>query len=154
MQKERETNGLDGMGAKLPDAGMFLEAQRVAAENASRMANAACQYAMSLNRTWLDLWDSRLSEYMELPKRWAEAQADFVEQALDHYQESMQRFGGIAMQAKDEAESAIKETEAAGERTAREFQAEAKDMARGSRPKENPMKNAGEREPEHQLGAH
>ena len=76
MQRNRETNGADEMSVKLPDAGALMEAQRAATENATRMANAACHYAVSVNRAWLDLWDSRIDDYLELPKRFVNAQTD------------------------------------------------------------------------------
>ena len=52
----------------------FWEAQRAATENAARMANAACRYALSFNRGWLDLWDSYLDDYLDPPKRFVNAQ--------------------------------------------------------------------------------
>ena len=151
MQSNREANGADAdeMSAKLPDAGALLNAQRAAAENATRMANAACHYALSLNRAWLDLWDSRLDDYLDLPKRFVSAQTDFIEQAFEHYQESMQKLGSLATKASRDAQSAVRETEAAGERAARQFQSDMKDVGWGNRPKESPMHSVGEerREP-------
>jgi hypothetical protein len=155
MQRNRETNGADETPAKLPDAGAFLEAQRAATEHATRMANAACHYALSLNRAWVDLWDSRLDDYLEFPKRLVNAQTDLIEQTFDHYQESLQQLGSLATKATRDAQSAMSETEAAGEQAAHQFQSETKEMGWGNRPKENPMHNAGEerREPS-QHGAH
>ena len=49
------------------------------------MANAACHYALFLNRGWLDLWDSYLDVYLDAPKRFADAQTAFIEQAFHHY---------------------------------------------------------------------
>ncbi len=69
MQKNQEIHGQDGAG--VPNAGSIIEAQRVAVENASNMASAAFRYAISMNRAWLDLWESRVDEYFELPKRFA-----------------------------------------------------------------------------------
>jgi hypothetical protein len=155
MQSNRETSGLDVMATKLPDVGVLIEAQRAATENASRMVNAACHYTLSINRAWLDLWDSRLSEYIELPKRLIDAQTDFLEQAFDHYQESLQKFGSLAAKAKDDAEEAVSEAQHEGERVVRRFQSDAKEAWSG-RPKENPMRSASEesREPEQQRSAH
>jgi len=64
-----------------------MEAQRAATENATRMTNAAYHYALSVNRAWIDLWDSRVDDYLELPKRFVDAQTDFIERAFDHDQE-------------------------------------------------------------------
>ena len=122
MQRERETNGLGGLRTALPDARLFIEAQRTATENACRMANAAYKYAFSVNRAWLDLWGNRLPEYLARPKRFADMQTDFFERAFDHYQESMQKFGGLAKEAKDQAETAVKEGQAAVERAVSQFQ--------------------------------
>jgi hypothetical protein len=144
MQRNREANGADEMGAKVPDAGALLEAQRAATENATRMANTACHYALSLNRAWLDLWESHLAEYLELPKRFLDAQTSFIEQTFDHYQESMQKLGSLASKATREAQSAMRETEVAGERVARQLQSETKEMGWGNRPKEGPMHSSDE----------
>ena len=61
----------------------LIGAQRAATEN-KRMANAAWHYALSLNKAWLELWDFRLDDYMNLPKRCVDVQTDFVEQTFDH----------------------------------------------------------------------
>ncbi len=153
MQRNRETNGSDGM--QLPGASALIDAQRAATENATRMANAAFRYALSINRAWLDLWDSRVDEYLELPKRFAHAQTDFIEHAFDHYQESMQKLSSLAAKASDDVETTFRETQSAGERVGRQLQSEAKEMGWGNRPKENPMHNTSEerREPA-QHGAH
>jgi hypothetical protein len=91
MQKHREANGAEEVRVTLPNGGALMEAQRAATENATRIANAACHYALSVNKAWIELWGNRLNEYLELPKRFVNAQTEFVEQAVDHYQESLQR---------------------------------------------------------------
>ncbi len=153
MQWNRETNGSDGM--QLPGAKAMLDAQRAATENATRMANAAFHYAVSVNRTWLDLWDNRLDEYFDLPKQFVDVQTEFIEHAFDHYQESMQKLSGLAAKATHDAESTVRETQSAGEQMGRQLQSEAKEMAWGNRPKENPMNSGAEerREPS-QHGSH
>jgi hypothetical protein len=160
MQQKRETHGTDEVSVKLPDAGMVMQAQRAATENASKMANAACHYAISINRAWLDLWDSRLNAYLDLPKRFVDAQADFLEHAFDHYQESMQKMGGLASKVSQEAETAVRETQEASDRAAQKFQSEMKETGWGARPKES-AKHSGQapggeerREPGQQHGAH
>jgi hypothetical protein len=95
MDRNRQTNGSEEMSVKLPDAGALMEAQRAATENASRIANAACHYAMSVNKSWLALWDTHLDQYLELPKRFVNAQTDLIEQVFSHYQESMQKPSGL-----------------------------------------------------------
>ena len=102
------------MTAKLSDAGMLLAAQRAATKNAARMANAACHYAVSLNRGWLNLWDSYLDDYLDPPKHFVNAQTAFIEQAFDHYQESVQQLGSLAAKATRNAQSAVNATEAVG----------------------------------------
>ncbi|MGB9164831.1 MAG: hypothetical protein WCC41_10315 [Rhodomicrobium sp.] len=67
------------------------------------MANAACHYALFLNRGWLDLWDSYLDVYLDAPKRFVNAQTACIEQAFDHYQESMQQLGSLATKATRDA---------------------------------------------------
>jgi hypothetical protein len=110
---------------------------------------------MSLNRAWLDLWDNRLNDYLEFPKRFVNVQTDLIEQAFDHYQEGLQQLGSLATKAARDAQSAMSETEAAGERAVRQLQSETKEVAWGNRPKESPMHSGGEerREPT-QHGAH
>ncbi len=132
MQKHREANGAEEVRVTLPNGGALMEAQRAATENATRIANAACHYTLSVNKAWIELWGNRLNEYLELPKRFVNAQTDFVEQAVDHYQESLQKLGDLATKATQHAQSAVKETQAAGERVARQFQSELKDMGRGN----------------------
>jgi len=153
MQRNRETNSTDEMSPKFPDAGALISVQRAATENATRMANAACHYALSVNHAWLELWDSNLDDYLELPKRFVNAQTDFIERAFDHYQESMQKLGSLATKATREAQSAAMETQAAAERSARQFQSDAKEMG-GNRPKENPMHGGGEHRGPAQHGAY
>jgi hypothetical protein len=160
MQQNRETHGSDELSVKLPDAGMVMQAQRAATENASKMANAACHYAISINRAWLDLWDNRVNEYLDWPKRLAHAQADFLEHAFDHYQESMQKLGGLASKVSQEAETAVRETQEASDRATQRFQSEMKETGWGARPKESSLhggqsQSGGEerREPS-QRGAH
>ncbi len=134
-----------------------MEAQRAATENASRMTNAACHYAMSVNRTWLDLWDSHLDDYLELPKRFLDAQTDLMEQAFDHYQESMRKLGSLATKATQDVQSAVHETQSAGERVAGQLQSDAKDAGWGNRPKEAQKHGGGgeqHREGAQPQGAH
>jgi hypothetical protein len=132
MQKHREANGAEEVRVTLPNGGALMEAQRAATENATRIANAACHYALSVNKAWIELWGNRLNEYLELPKRFVNAQSDFVEQAVDHYQDSLQKLGDLATKATQHAQSAVKETQAAGERVARQFQSDFKNLARGN----------------------
>ncbi len=155
MQRNRETNGADEISAKLPDAGALLDAQRAATQNATRIASAACHYALSVNRAWLESWDSRVNDYMDFPTRFINAQTDLIEQAFDHYQESLQQLGSLAATATRDAQSAISEAEAAGEQATRQFQSETKEMGWVNRAKESPMHSGGEerREPA-QHGAH
>jgi uncharacterized protein with von Willebrand factor type A (vWA) domain len=149
MQKNQETHGQDGLS--LPNAGVIIEAQRAALENASHMASAACRYAITLNKTWLELWESRLDDYFELPKRFAQSQTDFMEQAIGHYQESMRKLGGLASTLTQEAQTAVHDAQAASERAARQFQQETRDVARAAQPKEV-LRGGDERR--EQPGAH
>jgi hypothetical protein len=146
MQQNRETHGSDEVSVKLPDAGMVVQAQRAATENASKMATAAAHYAISLNKAWLELWDTRVNEYVEWPKRLANAQAEFVEHAFDHYQESLQKIGGLASRVSQEAETAVREAQEASDRAAQKFQSEMKESGWGARPKESP-KHSGQSHP-------
>jgi vacuolar-type H+-ATPase catalytic subunit A/Vma1 len=150
MPRNREAYGLNGIAAQMPNAGAILEAQRTAAQNAARVAGVTCHYAMSWNRAWLNFWSQHLSQYSELPKRFADAQTNFVEQAFDHYQESIQELGSLASELQDEAEGVMKETQEAGERAVEDFRHEAKDMSKGNRLKEYKPAGDGERGPEHQ----
>ncbi len=42
MPQNRETHGSDELSVKFPDAGVVVQAQRAAAENASKVTSAAC----------------------------------------------------------------------------------------------------------------
>jgi hypothetical protein len=148
MARNREILSFNGMGAQLPDAGVLLEAQRAAAENAARMATTACHYTMSLNRAWLEFWSKHLTQYTELPRRFADAQSDFVRQALGHYQESIQQLSSITEKAQEELKEEAEESEKAGERTARHFMDEAKEMGKPSRSKEGRQARASEEQRE------
>ena len=108
MEKNQETNSLN-MGVTLPGPGILMETQRAAAENSARLASLAYNYAMSVNRAWFDLWNNRLTQYMELPKRLADAQTNFMEQAFDDYQESVQQLGGITTKATGETGAAMQQ---------------------------------------------
>ena len=130
MQKHRQANGAEEVRVTLPNGGALMEAQRAATENATRIANAAYHYALSVNKAWIELCENRLNEYLELRKRFVNAQTDFVERAVDHYQDSLQKLGDLATKATQDAQSAFKETQAAGERVARQFQWDVK--ARGN----------------------
>src|SRR5208337_3723452 len=128
MARNREIFGFKGIGAQIPDAGVLLDAQRTAAENAARMASTACHYTMSMNRAWLEFWSKHLTQYTELPKRFADAQTDFMERAFGHYQESIQQLSGLAEEAGEQIEETVREAEKTGERAAGRFLEEAKEM--------------------------
>ncbi len=110
MARTREGLRWNETGAQLPDGGVLLEAQMAAAENATRMAGAAYHYAMSMNRAWLNLWNNRLVQYTELPKRLACAQIDFMEKAFDQYRDSIHQLEGMATQATNETGGALAKT--------------------------------------------
>jgi len=137
MARNMGTYGFNGIGAQIPDASVLLDAQRAAAENAARMASTAYHYTMSVNRAWLEFWSKHFTQYTELPKRFAEAQTDFMERAFGHYQESIQQLSGLAGEAGEKIEEAMRETGKTGERTARRLLEEAEDMGKGSHPKES-----------------
>jgi hypothetical protein len=137
QQQNRQAHGSDELSVKLPDAGVIVQAQRAATENASRVASAALHYAISVNRAWLETWDGRLNDYLDLPKRFAEAQTEFLEHAYQHYQEGVQRLGGIATKVSQEAEIAVRESQEASGRAAEKFQSELKESGWGARPKES-----------------
>jgi Phasin protein len=148
MARNREILGFNGMGAQIPDAGMLLDAQRAAAENAARMASTACQYTMSLNRAWLEFWSKHLTQYTELPKRFADAQTDFMKRAFGHYQESIKQLSSITEDAQEEFQEAAEESGKAGERTAHRFMDEAKEMGKPAGPKEGRQSRAAEEQRE------
>jgi hypothetical protein len=149
MDRNRQTNGSDEVSVKLPDPGSLMEAQRAATENASRIANAACHYAVAVNKSWLELWDTHLDQYLELPKRLAHAQTDLIQRAFGHYQESMQKLGSVATKATQDVQSAVGETQGAADRVADQLQSDAKEIGWGNRPKEV-QKHSGE---QHREGA-
>ena len=156
MARNREIFGFKGIGAQIPDAGVLLDAQRTAAENAARMASTACHYTMSMNRAWLEFWSRHLTQYTELPKRFADAQSDFMQRAFGHYQDSIQQLSGVAEEAGEEIEEALAENEKAGERVTASFLEETKEMGKAARPKESRGPRTGEEphRPEQPRAAH
>jgi hypothetical protein len=154
MARNREALGSNS--AQMLDVSRLLDAQRAAAENAARMASTACHYTMSMNRAWLSLWSNQLSHYSEIPERIAEAQAGFMQQAFDHYEESMQQMSGFAKQAEEEVQDAMRKTRKAGEWAGQQFRAEAEDLGRGigkiNRPKKGRTEGAPQDQP--QRGSH
>jgi hypothetical protein len=155
QQQNRQAHGSDELSVKLPDAGVVVQAQRAAAENASKVTSAALHYAISVNRAWLEVWDGRLNDYLELPKRFVDAQTDFLEHAFDHYQESVKKIGGLASKVSQEAETAVRETQEATGRAAEKFQSEMKETGWGARPKESSAHSGQTRGDERQQpGAH
>ncbi len=149
MARNRETLGLNGIVAQIPNTGVLLDAQRAAAENAARMASTACHLTMSVNRAWLEFWGKHLTQYTELPKRFADAQSDFMQRAFGHYQESMQQLTSLAAEAEEEIAETARESEKAGEQTTKRFLEEAKEMGKGSRPKESRPPRARDEERVH-----
>lgn len=148
MVRNQEILGFNGMSARIPDAGLLLDAQRAAAENTARMASTACHYTMSLNRAWLEFWSKHLTQYTELPKRFAEAQTDFMERAFGHYQDSIRQFSSITEEAQEELQEAAEESGKAGERVAQRLMDEAKEMSKPVRSKESRQARATEQQRE------
>ncbi len=153
MARNQEISGFNSIGTQIPDASALLDAQRAAAENAARMASTACHYTMSVNRAWLEFWSKHLTQYTELPKRFADAQTDFMEQAFGHYRKSIQQLSRLAAEAGEQIEETIRETGREGERTAQQLLEEAKEMGKGNRPKESRPPRASEGQRAHR-GAH
>ncbi|MGA7327039.1 MAG: hypothetical protein WBX25_21770 [Rhodomicrobium sp.] len=146
MARTRESLGGNETAAQLPDAGVLFEAQIAAAENATRMAGTACHYAISMNRAWLNLWNNRLMQYTELPKRLAGAQIDFMEKAFDQYQDSIHQLGEMTTQATNETEAALEKTVHAASEMARPHLPQPKDSRKAQRPRSTRAQNAsGER---------
>jgi hypothetical protein len=137
MARKQEISGLNGTSAQIPDAGVFMDSQRAVAENAVRMASTACHFSMSMNQAWLEFWSRHLAQYTELPKRFADAQRDFMQHALGHYQESLQQLGGLAAKAGEKIEETVLETGQAGERAGCGLLEKAKPMSTASKPKES-----------------
>ena len=152
MQKNRQGNGAEEVSVTLPNGGALIEAQRAATENATQIAKAAWHNALSVNKAWMELWDNRLEEYLKLPKRFVDAQTHFVEQAVNHYQESLQKLGGLATKATHDAQAAVKETQAAEERVARQFQGDGQGGHEQHREGNRPNGNHEYCHPAHQPG--
>jgi hypothetical protein len=153
MARKQENFGLGGMGAQIPDPGVIMDSQRAMAENAAHMASTACHYSMSMNRAWLEFWSRHLAQYTELPKRFADAQTDFMRRALGHYQESLQQLGGLAEEAGEQIEQTVREAGQAGERAGRRVLEEAKEMGSAGKPKESRPSRASEERPGEQPRA-
>ena len=155
MAQKQEIFSFNGMSAQIPDAGVLMESQRAAAENAARMASTACHYSMSMNRACLEFWSRHLAQYTELPKRFADAQTDFMQRAMSHYQESLQQLGGLAAKAGEQIEETVRETGQAGEREGRGFVEEAKEIGNAGKPKEaRPSRASEERQSRQPRAAH
>ena len=155
MARKQENFGLGGTGAQIPAAGVLMDNQRAMAENAARMASTACHYSMSMNRAWLEFWSRHLAQYTELPKRFADAQTDFMQLALGHYQESLRQLGGLAEEAGEQIEETMRETGQAGARAGRRVLEEAKEMGNAGKPKEGrPSRSSEERQGEQPRAPH
>ncbi len=130
MARNQEVFG--SSGTQMFDVSRVFEMQRSAAENASHMAGTLWHYSLSMNRAWLKLWNNQLSHYTGMPERLAEAQSNFVEQAFDHYRESIQQMSGqmsgFAAQAQVEAQEIVKKTQAAGEEAMDRFRSESEEV--------------------------
>ncbi len=162
MARNQEVFGTGG--SPMFDASRVFEMQRSAAENASHMASTLWQYSISMNRAWLRLWNNQLSHYTEMPERLAEAQSNFVEQAFDHYRDSIQQMSGqisgFAAQAQVEAQEMVKKTQAAGEEAVDRFRSESEEVenkikeaaTKTVRPKEH--RTHGSSEEAHRRGPH
>ncbi len=118
MQKTRDSGRSFDKSSKLPS--QIMEEQRSAAENAVRIARAAREYIVSLNRAWIDLWNSRYTELMTIPKRVADTQCDFIERALNDYGQSLENMRTLTAKAQEETASlasrAVRESEAGARR--------------------------------------
>ena len=152
MQKNGQGNGAEEVSVTLTNGGALIEAQRAATENATQIAKAAWHNALSVNKAWMELWGSRLEEYLKLPKRFVDAQTHFVEQAVNHYQESMQKLGGLATKATHDAQAAVKETQSAQDRVARQFQGDGQAGHGQHREVNRPSGNQEYRDAAHQPG--
>ena len=107
MRREQKFGGSMPRSANFPNAGQMAEAQRTATENVAKLATTAFDYGVSLSRAWIDLWDSRYTEYIMIPKRLANAQSAFLERALDDYQQSLETLRDLAVRAQDKASSVM-----------------------------------------------
>jgi hypothetical protein len=101
--------------AKPPNAAAFMEAQRIAAENAACITSAAYHYIIALNRTWMDLWSTRFTDFMNLPKPFAEVPIDYLGKSFNDYQEGLDQLENLVEHAQEEAEDTKEEAETEAE---------------------------------------
>jgi hypothetical protein len=134
MPRNQNPN-MNGQGIGLPNAGAILEVQFNAAESASRMAGEACNYAISMNRTWLNLWSNQFAHITAMPKRIADIQRDSFEETLDELQQSMQELGRLTSRARDEAEASIRETAKQGDQMVQQPRSQSEESATSVRPR-------------------
>jgi hypothetical protein len=119
-----------GLALPLPNVGAALQAPFEAAEHATRMAGEACTFAMSMNRTWLELWTHQLLQMFELPKRFAETQRDLMKETFDDLEESVHELSDLATRAKAEAEHSMKASAAKTEELVQESRPQTRAAAR------------------------
>jgi len=129
MTRDRFGYSSDDSTGNFPpiDTKALFEAQHLAADTAVRCGSVVYDYAMALNKTWMDIWAKRVNQYMTWPQRFAECaspsqmlttHADFVEQAVHDYQEGLQRLADVGGEAAQEMGKAIKETDKAAQTAA------------------------------------
>ncbi|SRR5579883_317015 len=134
-----------GLTVQAPNPGAIMQAQLEAAENATRIAGAACNYAVSVNRAWLELWTNSITQFTHLPRRLADMQRELVEEAIGDFQESMQQFGEFAVQASEEAEDTVRQSAKQMAEFAEQTRPQLQEGSRVKRDRRTERNAAGER---------
>ena len=121
------------------NAARLMQSQNTAVQNATRMTGQVCQYAMSINRAWFNLWSTMVMDYAALPRRLTNAQVDFIGDVLKGFEETGQEMGGLVLHAEEEAEEAMQDTAEEAGRTVNQMKQAPEEMAsaaeRGSQPR-------------------
>jgi Phasin protein len=94
----------------------LIEAQQMTLETMARLSNLTYNYAMELNKTWLDLCKDQWSHYSAWPQRLAEcrtpdevvkAHADLIGQATQDYKQGFDRLAAAGEEIARETSNAM-----------------------------------------------
>ncbi len=83
----------------MPDPQALLGLQRMMAQQAAQVLEAAGEYAATVGRAWTEIMNSQLGEYAQLPKQFGKAHTQFMSQAFDQYEQSIEKAQEISQQA-------------------------------------------------------
>jgi hypothetical protein len=79
------------------------------------MTSAAYHYTIALNLTWMGLWSTRFTDFMNMTRRFADVPTDYLGKAFNDYQGYLDPLENLAKHAQEQAGDATEEAEAEAE---------------------------------------